>query len=454
VREPAVDTTSVSDGFGDDTADMPDVGKKLGGRWRTLGRLGTGGMGTVYEALSDDGRRVAVKLLEPLSADGERVSITSATRERFLREASAAKAIDSENVVRTFELGVDEALGRPFLVMELLEGRDLASVLADQAPLAPSVVARIGVGAARGLSAAHAASIVHRDVKPSNVFLHRAGGELVVKVCDFGIAKTVGEIGAERASLELTRTGGFLGSPRYMSPEQAKSARSVDHRSDVWSLCVTLYESLTGVELWAGRASLGEVIVAICTEAIEPLAKLAPWVDAGLARVVERGLERDPERRWQSMDALASELQRWSGERTSLLESDLIRFDPPRVSRFRRRRRELVIGGAVVLLAGGVALALAVRRAPDAVAEQPAAEPAPSLAVALEEPTPAGPPEPARNAIDAGAALQRPARAARRAALSAKPPVAPAPPPTAALPAEPRSSATASSPMLTPKDDW
>jgi serine/threonine-protein kinase len=440
-----VETTSVSDGFGEETADMPDVGNKLGGRWRTVRRLGTGGMGAVYEAVSDDGQRVAVKLLDD-----------AASRERFLREASAAKAIDSEHVVKTFELGVDEALGRPFLVMELCEGDDLASVLARAAPLAPEVVARIGVGAARGLAAAHAASVVHRDVKPSNVFLHRDGDGYVVKVCDFGIAKTMGETDVERASLELTRTGGFLGSPRYMSPEQAKSAKNVDHRSDVWSLCVTLYESLTGRELWAGRSTLGEVIVAICTEPIEPLSKAAPWVQAGLARAVERGLERDPDRRWQSMDALAEELERCAGGRGRIGPEDLGRFDPPASARVGSRRRELVIAGGVGLLVIAGALAILTRPDPAAPIAAPevteehreAAEPAVLATAADPKPTTA----------DAGAAVAAPsAHPAREPRVRTSLPSLPAsarPAETAAPVAEPRPAPPASSPMLTPKEDW
>jgi serine/threonine-protein kinase len=400
-------------------------------------------MGSVYEVLSDDGRRLALKLLDDTSA-----------RERFLREAKAAQAIDNEHVVKTLELGIDEALGKPFLVMELLEGSDLARVLSEHAPLAPEVVARIGVQASRALGAAHAAGLVHRDVKPSNVFLHREGERLVVKLCDFGIAKRVSEIGAERASLELTRTGGFLGSPRYMSPEQAKSARRVDAKSDVWSLCVTLYEALTGTELWSSPSSLGEVIVAICTEPIAPLARVAPWVDPGLARVIERGLEREPERRWSSMQALETELERFVGGRRELVAGDLERFTPsPRPRRISTPMLALSLSLFLVGAAAAIWVSLRSGTPPESpTAESASAEPLPEVVVA----TRAGEPV-EHSGLDAAASPPRkPAFARTPEVARSRREAEPRAPATAALPDEPRPSAAAPSaaPMLTPKDEW
>ncbi len=271
------------------------VGKVLGGKYRLVRKLGSGGMGAVYEGVDDAGARTAVKVMH---ADAGRDD--DATR-RFTREMKAARAIDSPYVVKPIDFGVDEIERIPYFVMELLEGRDLASVVATVGSLAPAAAVELFVQACSALAAAHALGIVHRDIKPSNLFLHEPGdGTVVLKVCDFGIAKRV-ESDVLEASTELTRTGGLLGSPIYMSPEHAKNAKNVDARSDVWSLGLSLHETLSGRRPWQGCTSVGEVIVAICTEPGPPLAEIAPWVDASLVGAIERCLVRDAAARWQSI---------------------------------------------------------------------------------------------------------------------------------------------------------
>ncbi len=273
-------------------------GQTLAG-YRLGDRLGQGGMGAVHEALSPSGERVAVKVMTRASDDPVAVR-------RFLREVRAMRAIEHRHVVRVLDAGDD---GTPFLVMERLDGTDLASLLRRAGALEPAATARVFVQAARGLAAAHARGIVHRDLKPSNLFLHEESGVLVTKLCDFGVAKSVTGADELAGSIELTHTGGLLGSPLYMSPEQASNARDADARSDLWSLSLSLYEALSGQRPWARCSTVGQLILAICTEDLPPLGDLAPWVSPALAGVVHRGLAREAHRRWASSDELADALE-------------------------------------------------------------------------------------------------------------------------------------------------
>ncbi|MET0791454.1 MAG: protein kinase, partial [Polyangiaceae bacterium] len=150
--------------------------------------------------------------------------------------------------------------------------------------------------------------------------------DVTVKVCDFGVAKRTKLMDGNNAAshLSLTRTGGMLGSPMYMSPEQAKNAKAVDERTDVWSLSVVLWEALSGQRLWGGQTSLGELIVAICTEPIPLLDTIAPWVPRDLARVVHRGLERDPNMRPSSVRAFIESLSPFSGGTDRVQKNQLV----------------------------------------------------------------------------------------------------------------------------------
>lgn len=257
-------------------------------------------MGAVYEAETADGRAFALKIVRPdvpLRPDGLR---------RFARESRAAQQIEHPHVARVVDAGTDDGLGLPFLVMERLEGRDLRQVLHDVGPLEPSCAAWLFVQACEGLAAAHARGVVHRDIKPANLFLQEGpDGKLVLKLCDFGVAK---HVALPDESGELTKSDGILGSPMYMSPEQSRNPRSVDHRSDIFSLGVTLYETLTGRPPWQG-VSAGDLIVAVCTTDPLPLASLAPWVPSDFAAAVHQALARDPKDRFDSAEAFASALR-------------------------------------------------------------------------------------------------------------------------------------------------
>ena len=306
------------------------IGAVLGGRYEILRRLGEGGMGVVYEARQiDTGRRAALKIITGDLAGDPRVV------ERFEVEARAAAAVDSEHIVQVLESGYDAAHRAPFLAMELLAGTDVQVLIERAGPLPPEVVLRIGAQACLGLEKAHARGIIHRDIKPANLFLAEgAGDEIQVKILDFGIAKIKLEDPSQAARPRLTRTGTLLGSPLYMSPEQARSQRYVDHRSDLWSLGVVLYEALTGSAPLGELTDLGEIILSLCVEPPTPIARRAPWIDPAIARVVEQALVINPDARYPSaramFEALVAHLP--GGAAAVSLRASMLAL-PPRASR-------------------------------------------------------------------------------------------------------------------------
>lgn len=298
------------------------IGQKLDGRYLVKRLIGKGGMGNVYEVEADGGEKLAAKVVSA-GVHGANPS----TLQRFAREAKASSAINSSNVVRTVDAGCDDKLGFPYIIMELLHGVDLSSVMKREGALAPDIAVRLMVQSARGVAAAHARGVVHRDIKPANLFLQQdpKSSEISVKVCDFGVAKRIAGMGISSGAshYSLTRSGGMLGSPMYMSPEQARNAKHVDERTDVWSLSVVLWELLSGQRLWGGQRSLGELIVAICTEPIQRLEAAAPWVPRDLSRVVHRGLERDVARRIPTVRALIESLDLFAGNSDRVVMSQL-----------------------------------------------------------------------------------------------------------------------------------
>jgi serine/threonine protein kinase len=299
------------------------VGKRLSDRYRVIRLIGKGGMGSVYEVEGPGALKLAAKVVSAGMANASPIAL-----ERFAREARTASDINSPNVARTIDAGSDEALGMPYIIMELLHGVELSAVLKKEGALDPQIAVRLVLQGASGVAAAHASGVVHRDIKPANLFLQidDATQEVTVKVCDFGVAKRtrVSDGNNLVSQLSLTRTGGMLGSPMYMSPEQAKDAKTVDERTDVWSLSVVLWEALSGRRLWGGQTSLGELIVAICTEPIPQLDIVAPWIPRDLARVVHRGLERDPNLRPSSVRAFIESLSLFSGGTDRVQQSQLV----------------------------------------------------------------------------------------------------------------------------------
>lgn len=297
----------------------------LGGRYRRLATLGEGGMGTVFEA-RDGELKVAVKMLRVDRLD-------SASRSRFEREAAIASKLESRYIPKLLAVGEHE--GVPYLVMELLRGRNLEQLANEVGILEPGVLARIFVEACSGLEVAHAAGLVHRDLKPQNLMLHEEpDGTLVTKVCDFGIAKQVDELTA--AHQPLTRSGGFLGTPRFMSPEQAEDARGVDARSDIWSLALSFYELASGTRAWPDAHNLAQLLVALQSQALTPLQELAPWLPMELCAVVHAALEKEPARRTADARTLKEALTPFAAPaplRKDLLQAwpEALRLAAPRV---------------------------------------------------------------------------------------------------------------------------
>jgi serine/threonine-protein kinase len=292
----------------------------LDGRYQLLRLLGEGGMGVVYEARhSGTGRRCAVKVIgkEALEKSPDSVG-------RFQREAMASGVIESQHIAQVLDTGLDPTSGSPYIVMELLVGEDLDATLARTGPLPPDVALRIVGQACVGLERAHAAGIVHRDIKPANLFLSRQDGALVMKILDFGIAKILKDPLAGTEAHSLTRSGSLLGSPLYMSPEQALGQKTIDHRTDIWSLGVVLYEALSGVTPHAADETLGVLIMKICGQPPPPVQLRAPWVSPKIAEVVHRALATDPAARWASAGEMLAAIRTLVPQGLALDESMLV----------------------------------------------------------------------------------------------------------------------------------
>ena len=284
--------------------DDPLVGTRLAGRYDVLRVIGRGGMGTVYEARDRDGTMVAIKAIRFDHA----MKRTDASR-RFMREARALTAIKSPYVVRVLDVDTDLERDLPFIVMELLQGSTVGALVKEHGAMDPAIGARLFAQACEGLAAAHDLGIVHRDIKPSNIFLHELpSGTIVPKICDFGVAKRTAVSETEETTADITHTGNVLGSPAYMSPEQARNAKHVDCRTDVWSLGMSLWEALAGRRPWETCTSVGELILAICTQEVTPLRNRAPWVSQGLAAAVHRALLREPNDRYADMREMGAAL--------------------------------------------------------------------------------------------------------------------------------------------------
>ena len=284
--------------------DFTMEGRTLGGKYEMVRLLGQGGMGAVYEARNHLGKRFAVKLL--LKAE---FAQDQGLVQRFFREAKASAAIESEHIVEVYDTGVDQETNFPFIIMEMLKGEDLEHTIARVGALNTVGAARVISQAALGLAKAHEAGIVHRDIKPANIFMTaKDSGDLVVKILDFGIAKQALDALASGEGAGLTKTGSMLGTPLYMSPEQAQGLKTIDARTDIWSLGMCLYEALSGRTPWGDVDTLGALILSICSRDVAPLQDLAPWVPPALAQVVHQCLLRDVSQRMPSARALADAL--------------------------------------------------------------------------------------------------------------------------------------------------
>jgi len=281
---------------------IPTVGDLVNGKYRVDGTAGTGGMGVVLIATHVElGHRVAIKVL----ARDEGTNDTAI--ERFLREGKAAASLRSDHVVRIYDVGRLES-GVPFMVMELLIGEDLGSYVSTHGPVEPAQAVDWILQACNAIAEAHAAGIIHRDLKPANLFLtQRSDGSDCVKVLDFGISKRLTSPDTDPYQASLTATRQVVGSPAYMSPEQVRNSRDVDHRVDIWALGMTLYEFLSGRPAFFAD-TFPAVCAAIAADAPAPLREVVADIPQGLEQIVLQCLEKDPAKRFTSVGDLAAAL--------------------------------------------------------------------------------------------------------------------------------------------------
>ena len=443
------------------------VGTRLGS-YRITGQIGEGGMGTVYSAEHVElGKRVAIKTLRSeLAANGQ-------VRARFVREGRAAAAVHHPHVVDVHDVGVHGEI--PYLVMELLHGHDLAAHVASAGKLKIGEVADLIVPVLTAMSEAHAAGIVHRDLKPENIFLERGpGNSWSPKVLDFGISKL-----RDPESMNLTGSGTLLGTPYYMAPEQASSARDVDSRADLYSIGVILYHCVSGQVPFQG-SSLVQVIGQILTAMPPPLRDSVPDIPGAFEQVVKRAMAKEADARYQHARDLARALLPFTSERTRLnyehllgpregeparSDTEVLPSNEPRVSTLDPTANSVVVERrapssslrmallALAALAVVIAIAVALRMRHEVAAGNPppspaqpaatptAASPSQNLtAVPAATPTPA----PTTNPTDAGSAAtaptqvkpetpsapKRPSHHAEHAPAAPIAPVAPKPPPS------------------------
>ena len=268
------------------------IGRIVANRYKVLALIEEGGMGAVYVAEHLlIGRKVALKRLHPeLTGDEKAIA-------RFQREARAAAATGHEHIVEVLDLGFAED-GAPFLVMEYLRGRSLCKLLRAEERLDPRRASRIVGQVLTALDAVHRRGIVHRDLKPDNILLTRRRGDPdFVKVVDFGISKVQAEEG--ETHLDLTRTGVMLGTPFYMSPEQARGVKNLDHRVDLFAAGVMLYECLAGTLPFDGE-NYHQLLQAILSGERKPLDTLRPELDERLVDLVHKAISILPKDRFQS----------------------------------------------------------------------------------------------------------------------------------------------------------
>lgn len=362
--------------------------------------LGKGGMGSVW--LADQlalQAQVAVKFLSPEMATSPEAI------ERFKREATAAAQIRSPHVVQTLDHGLTET-GTPFIVLELLEGEALGARMEREPRLPVPLVAQVVVQTCKALAKAHSLNIVHRDIKPDNIFLVDVDGEPFVKVLDFGIAKKTDD-----TSLKMTYTSAIIGTPYYMSPEQAFSSKDVDARTDLWALAVVAYFALVGDVPFSGE-TVGAICLAIDRAEFKPVTQLRPELPAALDAWFTRAFARKLDRRFTSAREMADAFlvavgDELSGPMSSAWASrgaSALPAPPP------SRPRWLVpaISLSVLVLGGGVALGLSRNSIQPAIRATTSASVATSSAPVVA-PVERKPPEPPASAAASAAPSSEPA---------------------------------------------
>jgi serine/threonine-protein kinase len=372
--------------------DLPAPGTILAGKYEVVGVLGKGGMGVVLEARHLRlNQNVALKLLLPgVRAMGDTVA-------RFEREARAAARLQSPHVARILDVDTLPD-GCPFMVMELLRGCELDAEMKARGPLPIQDAVGYVLQACAAMAVAHRMGIVHRDLKPSNLFLSELDGQRTVKVFDFGISKLAGDVGTS-----VTATTSAFGTPLYMSPEQVRSVKDVDARTDIWSLGVILYEMLAGSPPF-NEPSATALLVAIATDAPTPIRKVRPDVPVPLANAVMRALEKDPDVRFSDVRELAAAIRpfgpSWDDPAMAAVSVELAGMSgefgrAPSTPMRKGKRRTVALAAAVAAAAIGGVIAIVVASqdppvdtAPDAVSP---ADPPPNPSAPLVTPASAAP---------------------------------------------------------------
>jgi serine/threonine protein kinase len=278
-------------------------GDLIDDKYRIVRLLGEGGMGAVYEGENTRiHRRVAIKVLH------QNVAGMADVVARFEREAQAAGRIGSEHIVDVLDLGTLLS-GDRYMVMEYLDGDSFSARIRDRGRLSPGELYVIARQLLDALTAAHNAGIIHRDLKPDNVFLlkSRRGEPELVKLLDFGISKFSGS----NAAFSMTRTGAVMGTPYYMAPEQARGARELDHRVDLYSVGVIFYEALAG-QVPFKADTFNELLFKIVLETPAPLSDVVPNLDPAFAAIVSKAMAREPGERFQTADEFRQALESWA----------------------------------------------------------------------------------------------------------------------------------------------
>jgi eukaryotic-like serine/threonine-protein kinase len=288
-----------------------EPGQIIEGKYRILRLLGEGGMGAVYEGENVRiHRKVAIKVLH------QEVAANADVVKRFEREAQAAGRIGSDHIVEVLDLG-NLPDGDRFMVMEFLEGDSLSERIKQRGRIPAAEIAPIVVQLLEGLGAAHVAGIIHRDLKPDNVYLLKSkkGQADFVKILDFGISKFNALSG--ESAMSMTRTGSVMGTPFYMSPEQAKGAKDLDVRSDLYSTGVILYEAVTG-QVPFNAETFNELIFKIVLEVPPPPEQLVPDLDPAFGSVMRKAMAREREDRFQTAQEFAQALTDWQATGTGV----------------------------------------------------------------------------------------------------------------------------------------
>src|SRR5579883_259476 len=355
------------------------------GQYELVRELGAGAMATVHEAVHVAlGKRVALKRMHPHHA------ADAAASARFLREGRAAAKIRSPHVVDVFDVGTDG--GVPYLVMELLEGVDLAAHLSQRGRIPLAELARLVVPIASAVHAAHEAGVVHRDLKPSNVFLAQREGKVVPVLLDFGISRSTADV-----EPNLTGSAVLLGTVHYMSPEQTLGGKHATALSDQYALGVMLYECSTGVKPFSGSTPYS-LMHAIVSSRVRPPSELSPGLPGAFDDVVLRAMQRDPQKRFPDVRALGEALRPWADGGAVVTRRRLEAGNPPpsrpRVLLRRLRPWAALAVGATAAIVGVAASSRSLARRDPPIPRASAAPAAPSAASDLAPASPQPQPDP------------------------------------------------------------